>query len=220
MDIYEALYTTRAMRRLKSDPVSRDVQARILDAAVRAPSGGDNQLWRFMMVDSREVIGKLAPLFKDGVRRLWAGPYLSSVEAAAADPESASSKRFQKLHSSLQYLADHYEDVPLVFLAFSPKGDTSGASIAPAVWSAMLAARAEGVGSTLTGLLGAFNREAAYEVLGIPTDGEWHMSWEVPMGYPLGRWGTAARQPVHHVAYRDRWGVPYDTEIPRPLWSQ
>jgi hypothetical protein len=45
------------------------------------------------------------------------------------------------------------------------------------------------------------------------------MAWEVPMGYPLGRWGVAARQPVHEVAYRDQWGAAYDTEIPGPLWT-
>jgi nitroreductase len=219
MDVREALYTTRAMRRLKPDPVPRDVQARILDAAVRAPSGGDSQRWRFMMVDSREVLGQLAPLFKDSVGRLWAGPYSQGVDAAAADPDSPASKRFYKLQSSVQYLADHYADVPLLFLAFSPVEDSSGGSIAPAVWSAMLAARAEGVGSTLTGLLGAFNREAALSVLGVPADSGWHMAWEVPMGYPLGRWGVAARQPVHEVAYRDQWGAAYDTEIPGPLWT-
>ena len=43
MDIYEALYTTRSMRRLKPDPIPLDVQARILDAAIRAPSGGNTQ---------------------------------------------------------------------------------------------------------------------------------------------------------------------------------
>jgi nitroreductase len=219
MDVYEALYTTRAMRRLKADPIPRDVQARILDAAIRAPSGGDNQLWRFMMVDSREVIGQLAPLFQDSVRQLWAGPYASSVAAAAADPEAESSKRFSKLHSSVQYLADHYADVPLVFLAFSPQLDTGGGGVTTAVWSAMLAARAEGVGSTLTGLLGMFNREGANKILGIPDDGEWRMTAEVPMGYPLGRWGVAVRQPAHEVSYRNQWGNPYDTTIVDPLWS-
>ena len=52
MDVYEALYTTRAMRRCRPDPIPLDVQQRILDAAVRAPSGGNTQNWRFMLVDA------------------------------------------------------------------------------------------------------------------------------------------------------------------------
>ncbi len=55
MDVYEALYTTRAMRRLKPDLVPADVQRRILDAAIRAPTGGNAQSWRFLLVDDPEV---------------------------------------------------------------------------------------------------------------------------------------------------------------------
>ena len=51
MDLFEALYTTRAMRRVKPDPIPVEVQAKILDAAIRAPSGGNMQSWRFMLVD-------------------------------------------------------------------------------------------------------------------------------------------------------------------------
>ena len=57
MDIAEALYTTRAMRRVKPDPIPLEVQARILDAAIRAPSGGNTQNWRFLLVDDPAVIG-------------------------------------------------------------------------------------------------------------------------------------------------------------------
>jgi nitroreductase len=62
VDIHEALYTTRAMRRVTPDPVPLDVQAKILDAAIRAPTGGNTQNWRFLLVDDREVIGRIAPL--------------------------------------------------------------------------------------------------------------------------------------------------------------
>ena len=68
MDVFEALYTTRAMRRVKPDPVPLEVQAQILDAAVRAPSGGNGQGWRFLLVDDPEVIKKIAPLYQDCVR--------------------------------------------------------------------------------------------------------------------------------------------------------
>ena len=67
MDIEEALYTTRAMRRVRPDPVPLDVQARILDAAIRAPSGGNTQNWRFLLVDDPTVLSELGPLYRHSV---------------------------------------------------------------------------------------------------------------------------------------------------------
>src|SRR6478736_2543394 len=64
MDIYEALYTTRAMRRIKPDPIPTDVQQRILDAAVRAPTGGNTQNWRFLVVDDPGVRASLGPVYR------------------------------------------------------------------------------------------------------------------------------------------------------------
>ena len=58
MDLHEALYTTRAMRRLKPDPIPRDAQERILDAAIRAPTIGEE--WRFLLVDDPKVKAQLA----------------------------------------------------------------------------------------------------------------------------------------------------------------
>ena len=63
MDLNEALYTTRAMRRVKPDPIPLDVQARILDAAVRAPSGGNMQGWKFLLVDDPAIKAQLGPLY-------------------------------------------------------------------------------------------------------------------------------------------------------------
>ncbi len=104
----------------------------------------------------------------------------------------------------------------LLFLAFN-KGDPSGGSIYPAVWNAMLAARAEGVGSALTSVL-LFKRQQMYEILGIPEDEGWNFSCLVTMGYPTGRWGVAPRRPVHEVAYRNQWGADVGFEIPEPLY--
>ena len=65
MDVYEALYTTRAMRRVRPDPIPADVQAKIVDAAIRAPSGGNTQNWRFMLVDDPELKAQLGPLYRE-----------------------------------------------------------------------------------------------------------------------------------------------------------
>src|ERR1700733_15574725 len=91
MDLYEALYTTRAMRRVKPDPVPYDVQAKILDAAVRAPSGGNQQNWKFLLLDDPEKKTALAPLYQHAMGQLWETIYKSQVDAAHADPESTES---------------------------------------------------------------------------------------------------------------------------------
>jgi len=216
MDIYEALYTTRAMRRVKPDPIPADVQHRILDAAIRAPSGGNTQDWRFLMVDDRDLIGRLAPLYRECIDMLWAAIYNDRLEAAAADPDAAESKQMMSIKKSVDYAAENFEDYPLLMFSFS-RGDTSGGSIYPAVWSAQLAARAEGVGSSLTSVL-MIKGDEVPNMLGVPAGEDWHMAGMVPFGYPKGKWGVAKRAPVHEVAYQNQWGTSIGTEIPEPLW--
>lgn len=218
MDVREALYTTRAMRRVKPDPIPAAVQAAILDAAIRAPSGGNAQGWRFMLVDDPDVKAKLGPLYRDAIGKLWETGYRERLEQARArpgDPESASLLRVQ---SSAQHLADHFEAVPLFLIAFS-RGDMSGGSIFPAVWSAQLAARAEGVGSALTSVLGIFHGEQTMQILGVPPGKGWTMACCVSFGYPTGRWGIAARRPVQEVTYRNSWGTDVGFDVSEPLWS-
>ena len=168
MELHEALYTTRAMRRVKKDPIPLDVQARILDAA-------------------------------------------------HADPDAPESVQILKVQRSAQWLADHFEDVPLYLFPFC-QHDPTGGSIYPAVWNAMLAARAEGVGSCITALLQFFHPAETFEILGVPTDEGWHLSGTVSFGYPTGTWGIAPRRPVHEVSHRNTWGAPVGFEVPQPLW--
>jgi nitroreductase len=218
MELYEALYTTRAMRRVKKDPIPEDVQQRILDAAVRAPTGGNAQGWRFMFVDSPEVKAKLAPLYREGLDTVFNSIYKEQFEAAEAEPEAEESIDFLKMYRSANWLADHFEDYPLMLFAFC-QGDTTGASIYPAVWNAMLAARAEGVGTAMTSVL-LFHQKAMLDILGVPEDQGWQFSCTVTMGYPTGRWGVAPRRPSHEVACRNQWDNEIGFEIPEPLWSK
>ena len=91
MDLREALYTTRAMRRVRPDPIPTDAQARILDAAIRAPSGGNMQNWRFLLVDDPAVKAALAPLYQDSMQQLWATIYRDRIAAANAAPDDPAS---------------------------------------------------------------------------------------------------------------------------------
>ena len=208
MDVHEALYTTRAMRRLKPDPIPHDVQARILDAAIRAPHVGEG--WRFILVDDRQILARLAPLYRQGMERLTGAPLDALAEQAKAETPMG-----RTLRSAL-HLAHRFAEVPLVLIGFGRTADGSG--VYPALQNAMLAARAEGVGSTLTGFLQSFFADEVMEVLGVPKDAGWHMHGVVVMGYPLGRWGVGARKPVHEVAARNSWQGDLGFTVPEPLW--
>lgn len=218
MDTLEALYTTRAMRRVTSEPIPEDVQAGILDAAIRAPSGGNTQNWRFLLVDDPEVKGRIGPLYRDSIDQLWKTVYADRLAAADAAPDDPESVQMHKVARSAQHLADHFEHVPLYLFGFV-QHDPTGGSIYPAVWSAMLAARTYGVGSSLTSVLGFFHPTETLDILGVPGDEGWIMACCVSFGYPTGRWAVAARRPVHQVSYRNRWGDPVGFEVPEPLWS-
>jgi nitroreductase len=218
VDLSEALYTTRAMRRVRPDPIPRDVQARILDAAVRAPSGGNTQNWRFMLVDDPAVKAQLGPLYRDSLGMLWVTIYKDRIAAAHANPDDPDSAATLRMQRSAQHLADHFEEVPLYLFGFVLQ-DPSGGSIFPAVWSAMLAARGEGVGSALTSIMGVFRHDEMFAALGVPTEEGWICACCVSFGYPTGRWGVAERRPVDEVSYRNRWGDPVGFEVPKPLWG-
>lgn len=217
MDVYEVLYTTRAHRRVRPDPVPMEVQARILDAAIRAPSGGNAQQWRFLLVDDVDVKAKVAPLYRHSIDQLWQTVYAEQIAQAKENPDTPASQDMLKVQRSAQHLADHFEEVPLYLFGFG-RADPSGGSIYPAIWSAMLAARADGIGSALTTVLGFFHHDEVADILGVPPDKGWRMACCVSMGYPTGPWGVAPRVPAHEVAHRNRWGEPVGFEVPDPLW--
>jgi nitroreductase len=219
MDIYEALYTTRAMRRMKLDPIPRDVQQRMLDAAIRAPTGGNMQGWRFMLVDDPGLRGKIAPLYLQSIDTLFGTYYKAGVEQAEASPDLPESVALLKMVRSARHLAEHFAEVPLLLFAFIGNNDRTGGSIFPAVWSAMLAARAEGVGGALTSVLGMFVEAELNALLDVPEGQGWSCACTVAFGYPTGRCGVAPRRPAHEVSCRNGWNGDVGFEIPGPLWS-
>ncbi|OBH66777.1 nitroreductase [Mycobacterium colombiense] len=218
MDIYEALYTTRTMRRMRPDPIPVDTQARILDAAIRAPNGGNTQRWHFLVVDDPALKRTLGELYRRG--RTIEHEEFSAGRMAFPSPgrdRAAYADTLRQIIRSGDHLADNFDQVPLLLFVFAID-DHRGANIFPAVWSALLAARAEGVGGAITTLLRYFP-DTVNELLGVPVQQGWTMSAMVALGYPLGRWGVAAnRHPVHEVASRNSWGAPFGPEVPRPLW--
>ncbi|MBI2913839.1 MAG: nitroreductase family protein, partial [Chloroflexi bacterium] len=167
------------MRRLKPDPVSEDLIWKVLEAAIRAPSGGNRQPWNFIVVRDAETKRKIAEYYLDG----WSKSYGLIKQAALASPATA------RTYASAEYLANHLADVPVLIIATVNHSGVApvsppGASIYPAVQNLMLAARALGLGTALTTLHRAHEAEVK-QLLGIP-DGVETMAL-IPLGWPRGR---------------------------------
>lgn len=199
MDVFEAIYTTRAMRRLKPDPVPEELIWKVLDAAIRAPSGGNRQPWNFIVIRDPEKKRRIAQWYLDS----WNKSYGPLREAALASPATA------KTFASADYLANHLAEVPVLIIAtvnLSAVAPVSppGASIYPAVQNLMLAARALGLGTALTTLHRAHEPEVK-ELLGIPEGVE--TMCLIPLGWPRGKFGQGQRIPVEKVTYWDHWGA-------------
>jgi nitroreductase len=214
MELSEALYTTRAMRRVKPDPIPTDAQAAIMDAAIRAPSGGNTQNWRFVIVTDETIRHRLAPVYRSAFEQLQSTIYAGRREAA----ERSGDEGALRVMRSSAWLADNFEQVPMWLMVFS-RNDPTGASIFPSVWNAMLAARGLGIGTCLTTILGIFASKESFEVLGVPEDKGWVFNAAVSCGYPLGRWGLAERAPAHQVTFLNGWGNPPDFTVDEPLWN-
>jgi len=198
MDIFEVINTQRAMRRLKPDPVPDELIWKLLDAAVRAPSGGNRQPWNFVVIRDADTKAKIAEYYLDS----WNKSYGLIKQAAMASPETA------KTYASAEHLANHLAEVPVLIIAavnlsaVAP-ASPAGASIYPAVQNLMLAARALGLGTTLTTLYRTHEAEVK-QLLGIP-EGVDTVAL-IPLGWPRGEFGPTSRIPAEKVVFWEKWG--------------
>jgi nitroreductase len=205
-DLFEIIRTTRSMRRLKPDPVPNDLIRKILEAGVCAPSGGNMQQWRFLVIRDVGVKEMVGAVYK----RAWderVAPRYRSGEPAP----SMSREQFLRLLAAAEYLAAHIHEAP-VWIVPCLEGEApmrwSGSSIYPAVQNMLLAARALGLGATLTTLHLVFEKEAE-AALGLPPG--FHSYALLPVGYPVGRFGPVRRVPLSDVVYENRWGQPFQS---------
>lgn len=195
MDVFEAIRTTRSMRRLDPDRGVSDADlTTIVDAATRAPSGGNSQPVRWLVVRHRELKRRVGEVYQAQAR----GRLRVYEEEAKTNPEAA------RMLKSAYYLADHLGEAPALLIpcARGERGRIES-SVFPAVQNLMLAARALGLGTTLT-TIHRGDEASVRRILGIPEDVQTFAI--IPVGYPLGRWGEAPRRPSAQVTYWDRWG--------------
>ena len=202
MDFFDVVTTQRAMRRLKPDPIPEAALRQIMDAAICAPSGGNRQGWRFVVVRDAAKRARLGQLYREGFAELAKLPYY-----AGAMQEPAGSPT-RKMIDSAAHLAEHMGEAPVLILACitidagTKPTLTTGSSIYPAVQNIMLAARALGIGSCIT-TVHRYRETPVKELLGIPADVETMAL--IHLGYPRGKFGRAPRRPVTEVAFADGW---------------
>jgi nitroreductase len=205
MPLGEAIYTQRSIRRLRPDPIPiEDIQA-IIEAASKAPNGGNAQPARYLVLTDRDVIRQFGALYREAwwaKRRDEGRPWTRREEIPAEERVSRGAAK----------LADEMADAPCIVLALTErKGQAS--SVLPGVQNLMLAARALGIGSVPTTLHPQV-LDRVYDLLGIPASAEFHLC--IPVGYPRGRFGPTQRRPTAETTYLNRWGgaVPWDGDSP------
>jgi nitroreductase len=197
MPIGEAMFSQRSIRRFRPDPIPMEDLQLILDAAVKAPSGGNRQPGRFLILTDAAVIRKFGALYHEAwwaKRRDEKRPWTRREEIPPEDKGSTAAAR----------LADEIKDAPCIILAFTAARN-GAASVIPSIQNLMLAARALGIGSVPT-TLHAQVLERVYALLGIPQEMEFHLC--IPLGYPRGNFGPTQRKPAAEVTFLNRWDTP------------
>ena len=222
--LFEAIYSARSIRRLKPDPVPKELITRILDAAIRAPSGGNAQSWAFVVVRDRELRRQLGVIYRK------ASDIAEAVYAARGRPPHLTERQYARFMAAGRHLWDHMGEAPVLLLPCShppilPPREAlpsdiaasweeeaayaeriRGASIYPAVQNIILACRGLGLGTVITtNHIRCENEVKA--LLGIPED---VFTWALmPVVWPIDKFGPLTRRPLTEVAHADRWGTAW-----------
>jgi nitroreductase len=202
MPLEEAMRTQRSIRRLKPDPVDDALVLRLIELAQKAPTGGNQQNWEFVVVKDRAVKERLARLN----RQSW------SVYGRVGRIVTRKDPRMGRILDAVDWQAEHFAEVPVLVVAclrgprlFFPSIAATSyyGSIYPSVQNLLLAARAAELGAGVI-TLPLWSSFLARRALGLP----WSVMpcAVVPLGWPRGRYGPTTRRPVGDVVHVDRYG--------------
>jgi nitroreductase len=196
MPIGQAMFTQRSVRKFRPDPIPPADLRLILEAAVKAPNGGNHQIGRFLFITDREKIRTFGKLYHEA---WWAKRWDDHRWSGPQDIPPT-----EKNYTAAMGLADEIGSVPAIAFAFAiPPGWAN--SIIPACQNLMLAAHAIGIGSIPT-TLHAKVMDRFHAMFEIPKDVTFHFC--IPLGYPARQYGPSVRKPITETAYLDRWGSP------------
>ena len=209
MSLHEALFTTRSMRHLKSDPVPRGDLEYMIEAATMAPSAGNMQIWAFVVVTEQAVREQIAAAYREVGRQYIRDDVL-------ADPNTDDDRR--RVYTKAMHNVEHLEEAPVIIVPCltmpcpddAAVGSGLFGSIYPAAQNLMLAARSRGLGSVLLTLATDYSPIETAEatpvrdLLGLPDNVR--TVGLIPVGYPVGSWGRPWRQDWRSTAHWERWG--------------
>ncbi|MGH7152690.1 MAG: nitroreductase family protein [Acetobacteraceae bacterium] len=222
--LFEAIYSARSMRRLKPDPVPEALLTQVLDAAIRASSGGNAQGWAFIVVREADQRRKLGVIYRK------ASDIAEAVYAARGCPPHMTEAQYARFMAAGAHLWEHMGEAPVILVpclrqqTMPPREKLPpavqaryqeelayidrirGASIYPAVQNIILACRGLGLGTLITTNHLRFEDEVK-SVLGLPADMSTYAL--MPIGWPLGHFGPLTRRPVSEVTFADRWNAPW-----------
>jgi nitroreductase len=196
MPLGEAMFTQRSIRRLKPDPIPAEDLRLILEAAVKAPNGGNSQPARFLLLTDKEKIREFGALYKEA---WWAKRRDQGWKTFEDLPKDGSSYR------NAAQLAEDIKDAPAIILAFGVGAGGGALSVVPGTQNLMLAARSLGIGTCPT-TLHAEVMDRFNAMFNVPEDAQFHFC--IPLGYPKGNFGPTTRKPAAEVSYENSWGNP------------
>lgn len=214
MELYEVMRTTFAAREFTDQPVSDGTIAKILEEARFAPSGGNRQGWKVLVVredSSRAVLRELiAPQMQRYVAQVKAGEApLNTIHTSRVSDEEVAATQLP------ERMLDNLTGAPVLLLVFvdlsvvasfdrhlDRVGVISGASIYPFVWNILLAARHEGLGGTLTTFAAGAETDVKAH-FGVPD--EMALAAMIPMGQPVKQLTKLTRKPVADFVRKEHW---------------
>jgi nitroreductase len=201
--LLEGIRTTRAIRRLRPDPVPLALVRKVCEAGTFAPSGGNRQPWYFIAVTEEERRAFIAERYRKAF-----GSYIAPALSAAESPDYPEGQR--KLLLSAVHLAEHLHEAPVhLFIAgWKRRGQEQSQAIFPCIQNILLACRAVGLGASLTTVHRVFGRELdAY--LGLPESIP--SVALLPLGWPKIPYKRPVRKPVDDCLFMERFD---ETKLP------
>ena len=195
MTLGEAIFSQRAIRQFRPEPIPDADLREILEAAIHAPNGGNAQPWHFLVIRDPQIRAEFAELYREA---WWAKRLDEGIRGPEDIPPGKNTRR------SAMRLADQIGQAPvIVLLCATAKGSGTTASVIPSAQNLLLAARSLGIGGTITTLHPQVE-ERVHQLLSIPDSAQ--VVYCLPLGYPRGSFGPTQRKPLSEVCSYDRWG--------------
>ena len=205
-DVFEILHTMRAMRKLKKDPVPREMIDKILDAGIRAPSGQNTQPWAFLVIEDEEGKNFFGERYNYWLKERF-GERLK---------KTADNKEGRSIDAAV-HLAENMHTAPVLLMVMGlrdwpfkvPKEERVGlappsyGSVYPCVQNILIACRALGLGASLTTMHQMFEEEI-HDYYEIPKT--YGIVSVIPVGFPIGNFGPVTREPISKKTHYGKWG--------------